>query len=704
MSGAVTEYLFQMIAKQVEDRGVVVWYDPERCYEQAVTELSIAETTIARYKDSFFSLRHAIDHLLNNGEPPRLVVYVPMSQAETHDALIELEAAGVVMRPGQQPLNRNTKLSRPALKIGLASGGRQPPDSRGIPIYQGADAPRSPAYFLMPVYLAVVARNALRPILGEDRIAQIEKQVETAKLSLADLNALAEKGKDIAAGVLALIFGTANPQDVALAILHDERHDSEIERKSALGEVRNLLQVSFDVEFPAATTLANVRERLARHVLLTELLAALGEHVPSTLGSVKVATSSGGVDSCMRLAQSWRNNRSFRDSYVNAANRVEQEFSLSQLAFNPQCIAANETFLAVERAMLRHVENQLLEASNADLLRLAVARLFRFWAEVEPAVQARWALIATAAEVLLEADRVAKEIKNPPTTVLSLLRAYAEGEEPWCLLDTHHRHLESRKYNFDFDASGEHQGLEKLIAKAEHRYTEVGSALAKHFVSTFQKAKHPIKGLLRQRDFFETYVRPRLGAGKVAYLWVDALRFEMARELCRLLKDDFELALQPALGTIPTITEIGMAALLPKAHESLKVVALGSGKLAVEIDRTVIKDRKDRVAFLKKNAAVTVFDCRLDDLLPKPNKTIRDGIQAAELVLVTSQEIDELCEADNIAQARLQMDGVLGQLRRGVRILSDHGIKTIILAADHGHLFADEIGDDMKIEAPGGKA
>jgi hypothetical protein len=94
--------------------------------------------------------------------------------------------------------------------------------------------------------------------------------------------------------------------------------------------------------------------------------------------------------------------------------------------------------------------------------------------------------------------------------------------------------------------------------------------------------------------------------------------------------------------------------------------------------------------FLKDNAGVSVFDCKVDDLLPKPNKKIKDGIQSAELVLVTSQEIDELCEADNIAQARLQMDGVLGQLRRGVRILSDLGIKTIILVADHGHLFADE--------------
>ena len=263
--------------------------------------------------------------------------------------------------------------------------------------------------------------------------------------------------------------------------------------------------------------------------------------------------------------------------------------------------------------------------------------------------------------------------------------------------------MESRKYNFEFAASDDHHGLEKLITKAEQRYTEVGSELAKHFVTQFQKAKHPIKGLLRQRDIFEKQVKPLLGEGKVAYVWVDALRFEMARELCRLLKDDFELEIQPAIGTIPTITEIGMAALLPKADESAKVVAVGGGKLALEIAGKVIKDRKDRVAFLKEHAGVSVFDAKLDDLLPKPTKKVKDGIQNAQLILITSQEIDELGEADNMAQARLQIDGVLSHLRRGVRVLADHGIKTIVLVADHGHLFADEIGEDMKIEAPGGK-
>ena len=90
-----------------------------------------------------------------------------MDQGGTDHALIELEAAGVVMQPGQQPPARNTRLS-------------------------------------------LVARNALRPIGVTTEAAEIEKQVEAGKLSLADLDAIGEQGKD-SSGVLSLIFGTGNP-------------------------------------------------------------------------------------------------------------------------------------------------------------------------------------------------------------------------------------------------------------------------------------------------------------------------------------------------------------------------------------------------------------------------------------------------------------------------------------------------------------
>jgi hypothetical protein len=665
----VTTQLFNLIAKQVEDHRLVVWYDPEQAYSAAAVELELPNTTVARYDGSFFQLRHDIDGLMNDEQPPRLVVYVPADRNNIHNALIELEAAGVIMQPGQQPPNRNTRL-------------------------------------------AIIARNALKPILGEETAAEIEKQVEAGKLSLANLNALADKGKDISTGVLSLIFGTANPQDVALAFLNSDTYDEEIDKKAAQRDLIRLLQNAFDVELPENASLSETRQRLARHILLTDLVTGLGDAVPSSLGVVPIASTPNAKGACVGLARAWRLRRDVRESYVAASTKVEQALGPSSFVISPLLLETRdngqrtidhlETFLALERALIRHVEQSLLEAADNTLLALATSRLSRFWSEVMPAIQAHWALIAAVAEVLLEANRVAKALKQAPATVPALIRAYTEGDAPWCLLDTSHRHMESRWYTFEPEAGADHSSLEKLIIKAEQRYMEIGAELARHFVTQFQKAKHPVQGVLRQRDVFEKQVKPKLDAGKTAYIWVDALRFEMARELCDVLRDDFDLSIQAALGTVPTITEIGMAALLPKADVSARVVAVGGGKLALEIDGTVIKDRKSRIAFLKDRVDVPVFAAKLDDLLPRPSKKVRDGIQSAHLVLVTSQEIDELCEQDNITQARRQMDGVLNDLRRSVRILSDLGIASIILAADHGHLFTEELSDDMKIDAPGG--
>ncbi len=652
----VTEYLFQFIAKQVNDHALIVWYDPEGHYRAVASGFTLPNTTVAHYDGSFLQLRRESDPLLNDQHPPRLLVYVPMDQGETDHALIELEAAGVVVQPGQQPPNRNTRLS-------------------------------------------LLARNALRPLRGEANAAEIEKQVEAGKLNLADLDAIGEK-KD--SGVLSLIFGTSNAHEAALSFVAGSHFDAEIEKKSARGELAGLLDSIVEIDLPGNIPLPEMRDRLARHILLTDLVVGLADKLPTSLSSLKVATSPGAQATCKELARNWRLRRDVRDSYVTYSHSVEQESSLGQINFQPGTIAEVETFPCLERALLRNVEETLQLGATHDLLDLATSRQSRFWSEVTPTIQAHWALLAVVAQVLLEADRVASALKDAPKTVTGLIQAYAEGESPWCLLDTHHRHLESRWYNFDPDAADPHPGLEKLILKAEQQYTEVGSQLAKAFVKQYSKAKHPIPGMLRQIQVFEKHVKPRLGEGKTAYVWVDALRFEMARELGEVLKGDFDLTLHPALATIPTITEIGMASLVPKADQGVKVVAVGGGKLGLEVGGTVLKDRKDRIAFLKTHAGVSVYDAKLDDLLPKPSKKVRDSIREADLILVTSQEIDELCEADNITHARRQMDGVLNDLRRGFRVLADLGVKRLILAADHGHLFGEEIGEDMKIEAPGG--
>ncbi len=129
--GIVTEHLIGLIARQVNDNSLVVWYDPDGAYVSALEAFNLPDATVLRYVGSFVRLRWEIDQkrLMDAEQPPRLVVYVPMAQDRTHHALIELEAAGVIMQPGQQPPARNTRL-------------------------------------------AVVARNALKGVLGEDTAAQ----------------------------------------------------------------------------------------------------------------------------------------------------------------------------------------------------------------------------------------------------------------------------------------------------------------------------------------------------------------------------------------------------------------------------------------------------------------------------------------------------------------------------------------------------
>ena len=194
-----------------------------------------------------------------------------------------------------------------------------------------------------------------------------------------------------------------------------------------------------------------------------------------------------------------------------------------------------------------------------------------------------------------------------------------------------------------------------------------------------------------------------LGQGKTAFVAVDALRFEMGRELVETLGGEFSAAVEAATAAVPTITTVGMAALLPDAGGPFALRAVAPGQIGVELDGTLLRDRKDRINYLRAKSGAKVFDTKLEDLLPKPKKKTQQGIQDADLILVTSQEIDALCEGDNVPMARRFMDEILHDLRRACRILADLGVKKIIFAADHGYLFGDELGSDMKIDSPGGE-
>jgi hypothetical protein len=657
--GIVTDYITDVIQKQVDERGLVLWFDPEKHYVTLAENLSLSRATVARFDGSFFALRKEIEPLMGGDSPPRLVVYVPLNKADTHNALVEVEAAGVVMMPRHQPPSLNTRLS-------------------------------------------IIARNALKGTFGDETAASIEKQVEDGKIDLAGLDELAKHGEGITKGVVTLIFGTSSTQDIALKFLSSARHDEEIVKKEAGAELAMLLRNEFDVDLAQSKTPHDMRTLLARHVLATEFIDSLTGEPPSALSTVRTGRNAAAQASCAALVKTWRQRRDLRESYAALAGQTGKELGLSRMDFELQGISGSETFLEVENALCHRIIQRLLTKASGELVELAQQRQSSFWAEYLPGVQAQWALVAVTGQLLLEAERLEQEVKSAAPGADDWIVAYTEGESPWCMLDTYHRHMERRYHNFDFDSGEAHELLKKAITKARHRYMEVGGALAEQFLHRLRDSKFKTGKALLQTQLYEKKIKPGLAESKTAYVWVDALRFEMGRELAHSLQDGFSVKTEAAVAAVPTITEIGMAALLPGEVKQVIASPAGEGKLALDVDGTIIKDRKDRISYLKKKSGVEFFDLKLEDLLPSPKKRIEEGIRSAQLILVTSQEIDALCEGDNVPLARRTMDEVLHLLHRSFRVLADLGVDNIILAADHGYLFGDELDEGMKIDAPGG--
>lgn len=663
--GLVTEALIDLLRKQVEAHGTVVWFDPEQSYPdlvQSLTAETMASATVYRYdpERGFVWLRRRLEPLwAERTDPPRLIIYVPLAQAETRYALIEFEVAGVRMQPGQQPPEQNTAL-------------------------------------------AAVARRALGAVFPPAALDEIVSQVEAGQLSLAELDQLAEKGAEARTGAVAVIFGSGNTSEVAIRFLADPTLDVEIEARQALANLAGLLSDALGIPFPSDQGPTALRAQLARQVLVTDLIEALGKSVPQALRTFPVAERPVARQSAVDLAQAWRNRRDLAESYVHWAGRVQAEIGLGSLDLDLDALARTETFSASEARLQREVEMALAKRPNSRLVELAEARLGGFWSAHQPEIKARWGVILHAGQVSVEASRVESTLKGKKWSAGALLSNYALGDQWWCNLDTAQRHLERDFHRFELDVQ-QHESLIRLVAQARQRYAAVSDHLAELFTRAYAADQFELPNVLLQADVYREIVAPAAKSGRVAYILVDALRFEMARELISILEPGWAHELSPALATPPTITEIGMAALMPGAEKGLTVMPAGGNKLAAVVADNTLKTRQARLAYFQATVGDGVAVARLDQLAPLSDTHLRQTLKSAEVIVVTAtEEIDGLCES-NPALARRMLDDVLNQLRRAMKALFGLGIQTVVISADHGYLFGRELSAGAKIDAPGGK-
>ncbi|MFS8066739.1 MAG: PglZ domain-containing protein, partial [Byssovorax sp.] len=326
-------------------------------------------------------------------------------------------------------------------------------------------------------------------------------------------------------------------------------------------------------------------------------------------------------------------------------------------------------------------------------LALVGARERSFWLDRDVGRKAQWEACRRMGELGLVASSVRSALATTGNEPEKWFEAYT-AKDGWYRMDQAQRRLEAWVTNLDEEPEERPLGVVRRV------HEDTCHAMAEGFTKALVKASWTVPGTLPQTRIYSEVVaeRPR----PVAYFLVDAMRFEMGVELSERLPKSAEVAVRAALGSLPSITPVGMAALQPGASASFSVVEQG-GVLGALIDGVFLPGLPAR----KKLAAARIpglVDLTLDELLSLQTSKLTKKLRGAQVVIVRSQEIDHAGEAGFAFQARQVMDTVIDNLARAIRKLAMNGIEHSVVSADHGHLFfASDRDESMRTDAPGGQ-
>jgi hypothetical protein len=647
------EHLTKSLAERLKSRRVVTWYDLRREFTTYVGELVGGDvptecklqdvsvggtpTRLCVMQDSFFEVKFVVEPVVAGDLPDPLLIYLPGKVRDDETSvLMELEAGGDRWEP---------QLKREA-------------------------------------------RRVLKRRYGD---GQIDQMLASESISYQDIVGLLST-EVVTGSLLEVIFSEArgNNASIIAAWLADDSRDNEIVDKGARPELIQLFDSRLGLAFPDETTIDETRRKTARYVLLGEFRMDLEGDPPGALDMVGQPSTKSQLELLLDVARTLRAQHA--DRYIQLADTIEDEFNLATQGIDASGLGSIDTFRFEECVLLEYAGQLIVDGKFEEASKVIEHRRRSFWATHEMQRQEQWRAYELAAELGATIERITRDLPDAKKTAVHWVEAYT-ADDGWYRVDLLHRRLETT-----LSAMTDPIASEKMIHRVRKDYDEILDRMAQGFIAAFGASEWTIPGVLHQTQIYDREVKSP--GEPVCYVLVDALRYEMGVELKGLLEGAEELSLEPAIAAIPTITPIGMAALMPGAEQSFSVVP-DKNDLAGKIEGSISGGLADRRT-MWKGRVPKVVDLELDKVLSQSNTRLKKKIADAPLILVRSVEIDAMGEGGNTFLARQVIDTAISNVARAIKRLGGLGVKKFVVAADHGHLFVQERDESERIEKPGG--
>ncbi len=493
---------------------------------------------------------------------------------------------------------------------------------------------------------------------------------------------------------LTSILKVVSPVEIVVAVLSpSEAQKKALERDEAWPvEFRSFAGAVLGLKLKTKSLKwKSIREELARYVLFSELALDLPEELPEELRNVPQSSVSH-KSLIFTVCDMLREMEKHRETYVDMANTVTVELGLEERLKSVADFGERVTFSFEERTFLGKFVAAVDGAKYEEARKIALGRKKSIWATLDPERQLLWVIAERGLELIVEVETLERAWKNNGLSLTEIFGNYKDG---LYRLDALNREL----LQAEGDLFGESGAVSGLVEKAHKMYLGRAEKVQALFLSLVEKEGWPPAGSLKQAQIFDKFVAPALDTReRIAYILVDALRFELGVELKAKLIGDSQVELHAAAAQLPTITRVGMAALMPGADGNF-IISHKDNETVPEINGEPVIAPKDRLKIIQKQYGDRVSIIGLNEFLKGKKLKLDDKVQ---LLLIKALEIDELGESFAHDAASL-MPEALKKLPAAVAKLRQLGFDQVIVATDHGFILLDEQGPGDVAEKPAGE-
>lgn len=438
-----------------------------------------------------------------------------------------------------------------------------------------------------------------------------------------------------------------------------------------------------------ATNLSKVQEELWRYLLFSEFVFDLPVSLPEQLTRVpKAEKRFEGI--ILKTCQRIRDRKYIEETYISKANEIAAQLDLEAHFRDARDLGQIVTFSFEDNTYFNNFVEYLLAAEYGKAAHYLKGNASnQIWRDDQNR-SAYWLVGQYAFELLQEIENLTASGEVKFKSLGEAVKLYAE--KLW-QLDQFHRHFEKSVK----EVTSPNENLQLLIQRVRKAYFRFWEHVQKYYLQLISQKGWQFPGILKNLQIFDKKVAPLLQEGKrVAYIMVDALRYELGQALADQLERNFEIKLEPSLAFVPTVTRYAMAALLPKAESLLELKVKGNS-LEPFMQDLHIKGPQERLQHI---AEIGKYGDRaglisLDDLLT-------GSIPKKDLLVVTTTEIDTIGE-QLTQSAQAFIESSLRKVIKALHLLEKEGYHQAMLVADHGFVLTEGFQAGDAVSKPVGE-